>query len=36
MLRLGFTTWWLGFLGFAAWVSVHDVVVVDGLGLGLG
>ena len=26
----------LGFLGFAAWVSVHCVVVVDGLGLGLG
>ena len=26
----------LGFLGFAAWVSVHGVVVVDGLGLGLG
>ena len=30
-LGLGFTTWWLGFLGFAAWVSVHGVVV--GLGL---
>ena len=27
---------WLGFLCFAAWVLVHDVVVVDGLGLGLG
>ena len=26
----------LGFLGFTAWVSMHDVVVVDGLGLGLG
>ena len=26
----------LGFLGFAAWVSVHGVVVVNGLGLGLG
>jgi hypothetical protein len=35
--------WWLGFLlifglglGFAGWVSVHSVVVVDDLGLGLG
>jgi hypothetical protein len=26
----------LGFLGFAGCVSVHSVVVVDGLGLGLG
>ena len=34
--RLGFTTWWLGFLGFAAWVSMHSVVMVDGFGLGLG
>ena len=34
--RLGFTAWWLGFLGFAAWVSMHSVVMVDGLGLGLG
>jgi hypothetical protein len=32
-LGLGFTAWWLGFLGFGgwAWVSVHGVVV--GLGL---
>ena len=47
-LGLGFVSWvfWvlplgigfcrLGFLGFAAWVSVHGMVVVDGLGLGLG
>ena len=26
----------LGFLGFATWVLVHSVVVVDDLGLGLG
>uniref|UniRef100_A0A2N9FEJ3 Uncharacterized protein n=1 Tax=Fagus sylvatica TaxID=28930 RepID=A0A2N9FEJ3_FAGSY len=34
--RLGLGFCRLGFLGFAAWVSVHGVVVVDGLGLGLG
>jgi hypothetical protein len=33
--RLGLGFCRLGFLGFAAWVSVHGVVVVDGLGLGL-
>ena len=33
---LGFQFCRLGFLGFAAWVSVHGVVVVDGLGMGLG
>ena len=34
--RLGLGFCRLGFLGFAAWVSVHGVVVVDGLGMGLG
>uniref|UniRef100_A0A2N9HBM4 Uncharacterized protein n=1 Tax=Fagus sylvatica TaxID=28930 RepID=A0A2N9HBM4_FAGSY len=34
--RLGLGFCRLGFLGFAGWVSVHSVVVVDGLGLGLG
>ncbi|GMY34796.1 hypothetical protein FCV25MIE_30038 [Fagus crenata] len=34
--RLGLGFCRLGFLGFAASVSVHSVVVVDGLGLGLG
>ena len=36
-----FTAWWLGFLGFAAWVSVHGVVVgrvwvFGGGAVGLG
>uniref|UniRef100_A0A2N9IVL9 Uncharacterized protein n=1 Tax=Fagus sylvatica TaxID=28930 RepID=A0A2N9IVL9_FAGSY len=35
-VRLGLGFCRLGFLGFAGWVSVHSVVVVDGLGLGLG
>jgi hypothetical protein len=34
--RLGLGFCRLGFLGFAGWVSMHSVVVVDGLGLGLG